>query len=109
MRSPSSAPPKHYERPASSATISEIERLLRAQLQPTHLEVRDDSAAHAGHPSASGRGHFRLRIVSSSFTGLTSLQRHRRVNALLAPLWDRELHALGMELLAPEEVVQKSS
>ena len=88
----------------SAQTARRIEQLLREQLEPNEIEVRDDSAAHAGHASAAGKGHFRLRIVSRSFAGLTPMQRHRRVYAILAPLWEHELHALSMEALAPEEV-----
>jgi BolA protein len=100
-----------HDRPASAAapsgqTARRIEQLLREQLQPSELEVRDDSAAHAGHASAGGKGHFRLRIVSTSFAGLTPMQRHRRVYAVLAPLWERELHALSVEALAPEEAAR---
>jgi len=85
----------------STQTARRIEQLLREQLQPNEIDVRDDSA---GHASAAGKGHFRLRIVSRSFAGLTPMQRHRRVYAILAPLWEHELHALSMEALAPEEV-----
>jgi BolA protein len=94
---------------ASSRTARRIEQLLREQLQPNEIEVRDDSAAHAGHASAAGKGHFRVRIVSRSFAGLTAMQRHRRVYAILAALWEHELHALSMEALAPEEVSKKSA
>lgn len=94
---------------ASAQTARRIEQLLREQLQPNEIDVRDDSAAHAGHASAAGKGHFRLRIVSRSFAGLTPMQRHRRVYAILAPLWEHELHALSMEALAPEEVSKRSA
>jgi len=60
-------------------------------------------AAHAGHASAGGKGHFRLRIVSTCFEGLKPLQRHRLVNETLAPLFETELHAVAMETLTPEE------
>ena len=93
--------------PSSAHTARRLEQLLREPLQPSELEVRDDSAAHAGHASAAGKGHFRLRIVSTSFAGLTPMQRHRRVYAVLAPLWERELHALSMEALSPEEVSKR--
>ncbi len=86
-----------------SATASRIERLLQQRLLPAHLEVRDDSAAHAGHPSAQGKGHFRLRIVSTCFAGLKPLQRHRLVNEVLSPLFATELHAVAMETLTPDE------
>jgi BolA family transcriptional regulator, general stress-responsive regulator len=94
---------------ASARTARRIEQLLREQLQPNEIDVQDESAAHAGHASAAGKGHFRLRIVSRSFAGLTPMQRHRRVYAILAPLWEHELHALSMEALAPEEVSKRSA
>jgi len=89
---------------ASSPTAVHIVSLLQQRLQPTHLEVRDDSAAHVGHASAGGKGHFRLRIVSKCFEGLRPVQRHRLVNETLAGLFDTELHALAMETLTPDEI-----
>jgi BolA protein len=87
----------------SSPTAAHIVSLLQRRLQPAHLEVRDDSAAHAGHASAGGKGHFRVRIVSTCFEGLKPVQRHRLVNETLAPLFETELHALAMETLTPDE------
>jgi BolA protein len=92
--------------PATSPTTAHIERLLQQHLQPAHLEVRDDSAAHLGHASAGGKGHFRLRIVSTCFEGLKPLQRHRLVNDALAPLFETELHAVAMETLTPDEFMK---
>lgn len=85
------------------STAARIESLLQQRLLPVHLEVRDDSAAHAGHASAGGKGHFRLRIVSTCFAGLRPLQRHRLVNQVLSPLFATELHAVAMETLTPDE------
>jgi BolA protein len=85
------------------STAARIESLLQQRLLPVHLEVRDDSAAHAGHASAGGKGHFRLRIVSTCFAGLRPLQRHRLVNEVLSPLFATELHAVAMETLTPDE------
>lgn len=89
------------------ATAERIERLLQP-LAPAHLEIRDESAAHAGH-AAAGRGHFRLKIVSDRFRGLRPLQRHRLVNEALTPLFESGLHALAMETLTPDEFCRKSS
>jgi BolA protein len=90
--------------PASpQTTAAQIERLLQQRLRPAHLEVRDDSRAHAGHASAGGKGHFHLTIVSTCFEGLKPLQRHRLVNDTLAPLFETEVHALGLETLTPAE------
>jgi BolA family transcriptional regulator, general stress-responsive regulator len=85
------------------STAAQIQQLLQQHLQPAHLEVRDDSRAHAGHHSAGGKGHFHLKIVSTCFEGLRPLQRHRLVNDLLAPLFETDVHALGMETLTPNE------
>jgi BolA protein len=97
------APPSPGTGQGPSPTAERIRALLQQRLQPEHLEVRDDSAAHAGHASAGGKGHFRLRIVSTCFEGLKSLQRHRLVNDTLAPLFETELHAVAMETLTPHE------
>jgi BolA protein len=85
------------------STAARIESLLQQRLLPAHLEVHDDSAAHAGHASAGGKGHFRVRIVSTCFAGLRPLQRHRLVNEVLSPLFATELHAVAMETLTPDE------
>jgi BolA protein len=85
------------------STAARIQSLLQQRLLPAHLEVHDDSAAHAGHASAGGKGHFRVRIVSTCFAGLRPLQRHRLVNEVLSPLFATELHAVAMETLTPDE------
>jgi BolA protein len=83
-----------------------VER-LRARLQclqPVSLLIDDDSARHAGHEGAkSGGGHYRLRMVSRRFEGLSRLQRHRLVYDAAGPLMQREIHALAMVLQTPEE------
>lgn len=76
---------------------------LTAALAPQALNIRDDSARHAGHREGAGRGHLRIRIVSSRFAGLPRLQRHRLVyQALGAELAD-DLHALGIVAQTPDE------
>jgi BolA family transcriptional regulator, general stress-responsive regulator len=79
------------------------DRLL--PLEPLLIELRDDSASHAGHPgAASGGGHYQLRLVSAQFTGQSKIARHRLVYHLLGDLMQREIHALALNLLAPDEV-----
>jgi BolA family transcriptional regulator, general stress-responsive regulator len=74
-------------------------------LEPLLIELRDDSASHAGHPGAAGGGgHYELRLVSAQFTGQSKIARHRLVYHLLGDLMQREIHALAMNLLAPDEV-----
>jgi BolA family transcriptional regulator, general stress-responsive regulator len=88
-----------------TATIETMRSRLTATLSPLAIDIEDDSARHDGHAgAASGGGHFNLRVVSPLFVGLTRLQRHRLVYDPLADLMKREIHALSMVLLAPDEV-----
>ena len=83
--------------------IESIRNLLRP-LDPTELQIEDESDRHVGHAGArDGARHFRLRLVSARFPGLTRLQRHRLVYDCLDSLIPRGIHALAMTLLSPEE------
>lgn len=85
------------ERPAR------IEALLRDALAATHVEVVDDSAAHAGHAgAASGAGHFRVSVVSARFEGQNRVAAQRLVYEALADLMEREIHALAIRTYTPE-------
>ena len=87
-------------------TVAEtIRATLEAAFAPSHLDVRDDSAQHAGHAGAreGGETHFRVAIVSTQFEGLSRIERHRKVHDVLdAELKDR-VHALVLTLLTPLE------
>ncbi len=88
----------------SETTSQKIERLLRACLKPSHFELLDDSAKHAGHPGAtSGGGHYSVVIVADAFEGLNRLDRHRLVYDALEGLIGAEIHALAMRTAAPSE------
>jgi BolA protein len=87
----------------AEATIDRIRSLL-APLEPLDLQIEDESDRHAGHPGArDGGGHYRLRLVSPRFPGLSRLQRHRLVYDCLDSLMPRQVHALAMTLLSPQE------
>jgi BolA protein len=80
----------------------ELERRLRERFDPTRLEVRDDSAKHAGHAGAtSGGGHYRVTIESAVFAGMSLLEQHRAVNDAVADLFGDGVHALGLRTSAP--------
>ena len=80
-----------------------IETRLRAAFAPEHLEIVDESAKHIGHPGARAGGHFALTIVSSRFSGLPTLQRHRLIYQSLGDLMRGEIHALAIHAYAPDE------
>lgn len=82
-------------------TSEALEQKLRETLHPTHLQVIDESAAHAGHAGANpqGRGsHFRVRIASPHFHGLSRVAAHRLVYDALRTFIDEGLHALAIEI-----------
>ena len=85
---------------STGITAAAIEQRLTELLQPTSLQVLDESAAHAGHVGADGTGsvtHFRVRIASSLFDGKPRLARHRLVYDALQDFLDKGLHALAIE------------
>ena len=80
-----------------------IEQKLAA-LEPSRLELIDDSARHAGHEGAkSGGGHYLLTIVSPQFSGKNTVARHRMVYAALGPMMQQQIHALNIRAYAPDE------
>ena len=94
---------------ADEATIDRMRDLLRP-LEPLELQIEDESEHHAGHPGArAGGGHYRLRVVSPRFPGLTRLQRHRLVYDCLISLMPGQIHALAMTLLSPKEAASAGS
>lgn len=86
-----------------SARIEAIRTALAA-LQPSLLEITDDSHKHVGHEGArDGRGHFSVLIVSARFSGLNAIARHRAVYAAVGDLMHTDIHALSMRAYAPGE------
>ena len=79
-------------------------RAALVALQPTHLEIIDESHKHAGHEGArDGRGHFALEIVSEAFAGLAPLARHRRVYQAMGEMMQTDIHALSIRARTPAE------
>jgi BolA protein len=82
-----------------------IREKLMLALQPTRLEVINESHLHAGHSNSpeTGESHFRLLIVSAAFTGKSRLERHRLVNSALAAELKGKVHALAIRAYGPDE------
>ena len=75
-----------------------------AVLAPLQLDIRDDSAKHAGHAgSRAGGGHFLMTIVSAQFAGRSIMERHRMVYDALGALMKHEIHALSIDAKPPEK------
>lgn len=82
-----------------------IAKALTEALAPTSLEVVDESHLHAGHSGwrEVGETHFRLDVVSSAFEGKSRVERHRLVNGVLEPAFQRGLHALAVKARTPAD------
>jgi BolA protein len=88
---------------AAGVSRDSIETALRQALQPTALEVQDDSHLHAGHAGAREGRHFSVRIASAQFAGRNRVARHRLVYDALRLLMPAGIHALAIEAHAPDE------
>jgi len=69
-----------------------IEQMIRAGLPDADVRVTGEDGVH-----------FEAVVVSPSFDGLPTLRRHRMVYATLGAYMGREIHALGLRTLTPEE------
>jgi len=79
-------------------------RSRMAALEPSRLDIIDESHLHAGHAGArDGGGHFRMTIVSPRFAGVRTMERHRLVYDAAGDLMKRQIHALSITAKAPDE------
>jgi BolA protein len=84
--------------------VERIRQLLTVALNPSELDVGDDSHLHAGHAgAASGGGHYRVKIVSEQFEGLRLVMRHRLVYDAVQGMMHTDIHALAITAVAPSE------
>lgn len=84
--------------------VEKINAALRSSFRVTALNIEDESHLHAGHVGAlTGRGHFRLAIVSADFEGQSAMQRHRAIYAALGDLMQTDIHALSIRAQTPGE------
>ena len=90
----------------SDVARARIERIRAAlsALDPSALQITDESHLHRGHAGArGGAGHFRVRVVSAVFSGRPRVARHRLVYDALADEMGGEIHALALVTLTPDE------
>ncbi len=83
------------------STAERIETTLARQLDPQHLEVVDESANHNVPPGA--ESHFKVIVVAPEFEGRRLVERHRRVNELLADELAGGVHALALHTYTEAE------
>ncbi|HXP77090.1 MAG TPA: BolA family protein [Stellaceae bacterium] len=82
-----------------------IREKLTSALNPTRLEVIDESHRHAGHAGArpGGETHFRVEVVAAAFQGKSRLERQRLVYETLREEMSNQIHALSLVTRTPGE------
>ena len=85
--------------PAHSAAIEtqavnpqQVAELIRAGLPGADVRVQSDDNTH-----------FATRVVSKDFAGKRPIARHQLIYKTLGELMGREIHAMSIEALTPEE------
>jgi BolA family transcriptional regulator, general stress-responsive regulator len=92
--------------PLTGPVAREIHQRLKAALEPTSLNVTNDSEKHRGHAGydGSGESHFTVEIVTPRFEGMSRVERQRAVNHALGDLLKERVHALAIKARTPSEV-----
>lgn len=81
--------------PNNKQRIEQIKQRLTEALNPSELEVIDESHLHVGHAGAKGGlGHFALSIEADAFNGKNPLEKHRMIYDALGNLMQSDIHAL---------------
>lgn len=83
------------------STASSIENKLRAEFEPAHLEVVNESHMHNVPPGS--ESHFKVVLTTARFDGVRKVQRHQQVYAVLADELAGSVHALALHTYTPEE------
>jgi acid stress-induced BolA-like protein IbaG/YrbA len=79
-------------------TPEQVAHLISQGLPGARVEVRSDDHVH-----------FAARIVFADFAGKRPIARHQMVYGTLGELMGREIHAMSLEALTPEELAGKGS
>jgi acid stress-induced BolA-like protein IbaG/YrbA len=78
-------------------TPGRIAEMIRAGLPGATVQVESDDNTH-----------FASRVVAAQFAGLRPIARHQLVYKTLGELVGREIHALSIEALTPEELAART-
>jgi len=81
---------------SSIMSPEKVAELIRAGLPGATVRVESDDNTH-----------FASLVVAPQFAGKRPIARHQMVYAALGALMGREIHALSIEALTPEEVAGK--
>lgn len=78
-----------------------ISAKLTTELNPSHLEVINESPQH--NVAQGSESHFKLIVVSQAFSELSLIKRHQIIYKILAEELANHIHALTMHLFTASE------
>ena len=78
-----------------------IEDKLSSALQPSHLEVVNESHLHSVPPGS--ESHFKVTLVTEQFTDLPLIKQHRMINDVLKEELAGKIHALALHTYSPAQ------
>ena len=86
-----------------------IRSKLNRSLEPSKLDVVDDSGRHAGHAGArpGGETHFNVTVVAEAFAGKSRVERQRLVYEILRDELAGPVHALSLVTKTPGEAATR--
>ena len=87
--------------------VQEIKSRLKKTIAIDHLNIMDDTGKHLRHQHYDGGRHFKIIIVSSTFEGLSLLDRHKLVYQALNGMIKNDIHAIGLKTIATSEYINE--
>ena len=90
---------------ATGPVATEMLRRLNSALQPSRIELVDDSEQHRGHGgyNPAGESHFSLFVESAAFSGKNRVEQQRMIYRALGDMMHARVHALSIRAAAPGE------
>ncbi|MCL6417310.1 BolA/IbaG family iron-sulfur metabolism protein [Aestuariirhabdus sp. Z084] len=86
--------------------LEQIRHQLQSSLEPSHLEVVNESYKHRVEPGS--ESHFKAVVVTDAFEGLRTIKRHQQIYALLQQEMTL-IHALALHTYTPSEWAQREA
>lgn len=84
----------------SADLILLVKSRLEQHLDPTMLEITDESKMHVGHAGAqNGMKHLAIRISSKALETMPKLLAHKAIYSALGELMDTRIHAVRIRII----------
>ncbi len=81
----------------------EINASLKDSFKPIELIIKNQSHLHKNHDEYRENSHFSVTIVSKYFEGISRINRHKMVYNSLRDLFRKNIHALKIKAMTPQE------